>query len=67
MRVGAYKGYVISVFVRDEHCPPYVHVRGKEWDARFRFSFLDGDVELWDVEPERRRPPMAVLSSNGLF
>ena len=61
MRVGNYKGYVISVFIRDEHCPPHVHVRGKEWDARFRFSFLDGDVELWDVEPERRRPPMAVL------
>lgn len=61
MRVGAYKGYVISVFTRDEHCPPHVHVRGKEWDARFRFSFLDADVELWDVDPERRRPPAAVL------
>ncbi|MFL1418824.1 DUF4160 domain-containing protein [Pseudomonas fildesensis] len=61
MRVGAYKGYVISVFLRDEHCPPHVHVRGKAWDARFRFSFLDGQVELWDVDPERRRPPTAVL------
>ncbi|MGY2401624.1 DUF4160 domain-containing protein [Pseudomonas sp. SDO5271_S396] len=61
MRVGAYKGYVISVFIRDEHCPPHVHVRGNDWDARFRFSFLDGDVELWDVAPERRSPPMAVL------
>ncbi|KTB55542.1 DUF4160 domain-containing protein [Pseudomonas allii] len=61
MRIGTYKGYVISVFIRDEHCPPHVHVRGKEWDARFRFSFLNGDVELWDVEPERRQPPMAVL------
>ncbi|CAH0192997.1 DUF4160 domain-containing protein [Pseudomonas carnis] len=61
MRVGAYKGYVISVFIRDEHCPPHVHVRGKGWDARFRFSFLDGEVELWDVEPERRRPPTALL------
>ena len=61
MRVGAYKGYVISVFIRDEHCPPHVHVWGNEWDARFRFSFLNGDVELWDVEPERRQPPMAVL------
>ena len=61
MRVGAYKGYVISVFTRDEHCPPHVHVRGKEWDARFRFSFLDADVEFWDVDPERRRPPAAAL------
>lgn len=61
MRVGAYKGYVISVFVRDEHCPPHVHVRGKAWDARFRFSFLNGEVELWDVDPERRRPPTALL------
>ncbi len=62
MRVGTYKGYVISVFIRDEHCPPHVHVRGNEWDARFRFSFLHGDVELWDVDPERRRPPAAVLA-----
>ncbi|KAF2409788.1 hypothetical protein PSAN_22030 [Pseudomonas antarctica] len=61
MKVGAYKGYVISVFLRDEHCPPHVHVRGKEWDARFRFSFLNGDVELWDIEPERRQPPTAVM------
>lgn len=61
MRVGTYKGYVISVFIRDEHCLPHVHVRGNEWDARFRFSFLHGEVELWDVEPERRQPPMAVL------
>lgn len=39
-----------------------MHVRGKGWDARFRFSFLNGDVELWDVEPDRRRPPTAVLN-----
>ncbi|CRM00920.1 hypothetical protein [Pseudomonas sp. 25 E 4] len=65
MRVGAYKGYVISVFIRDEHCPPHVHVRGKEWDARFRFSFLNADVELWDVDPERRRPPKALLNEIG--
>ncbi|MDL2183417.1 DUF4160 domain-containing protein [Pseudomonas sp. ChxA] len=61
MKVGAYKGYVISVLLRDEHCPPHVHVRGMGWDARFRFSFLNGDVELWDVEPDRRRPPTALL------
>ncbi|WP_395610460.1 DUF4160 domain-containing protein [Pseudomonas sp. B22129] len=61
MRVGNYKGYVIAVFLRDEHCPPHVHVRGKGWDARFRFSFLNGRVELWDVDPQRRRPPVAVL------
>lgn len=64
MKVGAYKGYVISVLLRDEHCPPHVHVRGKEWDARFRFSFLDRRVELWDVDPERRRTPESIL--NGL-
>ncbi|MBV4452790.1 MULTISPECIES: DUF4160 domain-containing protein [Pseudomonas] len=61
MKVGAYRGYVISVFLRDEHCPPHVHVRGRVWDARFRFSFLNGDVELWDVNPERSGPPTAVL------
>ncbi|MGC6373169.1 DUF4160 domain-containing protein [Pseudomonas sp. S2.OTC.A_B10] len=61
MKVGTYKGHVIAVFLRDEHCPPHVHVAGKEWDARFRFSFLNGHVALWDVDPERRRPPTAVL------
>ena len=61
MRVGAYKGYVFVVYTRDEHCPPHVHVSGKEWRARFRFSFLDGKVELWDVNPERRCPTDSVL------
>ena len=61
MKVGTYKGYVIAVLLRDEHCPPHVHVMGKDWDARFRFSFLDGDVALWDVDPERRRPATSVL------
>ncbi|ANF88418.1 hypothetical protein A7J50_5078 [Pseudomonas antarctica] len=61
MKVGAYKGYVIAVFLRDEHCPPHVHVRGEAWDARFRFSFLDGGVALWDVNPERCRPAGAIL------
>ncbi|MDD5443435.1 MAG: DUF4160 domain-containing protein, partial [Pseudomonas fluorescens] len=53
--------YVIAVFFRDEHCPPHVHVKGKAWDARFRFSFLDGRVALWDVNPERCRPAGAIL------
>jgi hypothetical protein len=61
MKVGAYNGYVIAVFLRDEHCPPHVHVKGKAWDARFRFSFLDGRVALWDVNPERCRPAGAIL------
>lgn len=61
MKVGAYKGYVIAVFLRDEHCPHHVHVKGKAWDARFRFSFLDGRVALWDVNPERCRPAGAIL------
>ncbi|UXV19029.1 DUF4160 domain-containing protein [Pseudomonas fluorescens] len=61
MKVGAYKGYVIAVFLRDEHCPPHVHVRGEAWDARFRFSFLDGGVALWDVNPERCWPAGAIL------
>lgn len=61
MKIGTYKGYVIAVLLRDEHCPPHVHVDGQEWHARFRFGFLDGHVELWDIRPERRCPPMAIL------
>lgn len=61
MRVGTYKGHAIAVFLRNEHCPPHVHVAGQRWKARFRFGFLDAGVQLWDVDPERCRPPLAVL------
>jgi hypothetical protein len=31
------------------------------WSARFKFSFWHNSVELWDVVPHSRRPPVAVL------
>ncbi len=51
MKVFVYKGYAVVVMLRDEHCPPHVHVDGGRWSARFRFSFWHNGVELWDVVP----------------
>ena len=61
MKVFVYKGYAVVVMLRDEHCPPHVHVDGGRWSARFRFSFWHNGVELWDVVPHGRRPALAVL------
>ncbi|MHC8341143.1 DUF4160 domain-containing protein [Pseudomonas sp. HLT2-19-2] len=47
--------------LRGEHCPPHVHVDAGTWSARFKFSFWHSGVELWDVVPLSRRPPLAVL------
>lgn len=49
------------IMLRDEHCPPHVHVDGGRWAARFGFSFWHGAVGLLDVTPYGRRPPLAVL------
>lgn len=61
MKVFVYKGYAVVVMLRDEHCPPHVHVDGGRWSARFRFSFWHNGVELWDVVPQGRRPALAIL------
>jgi hypothetical protein len=49
MNVCRYKGFSLVVMLRDEHCPPHVHVDAGTWSARFRFSFWHNGVELWDV------------------
>jgi hypothetical protein len=61
MRLFCYKGFSMVIHVRDEHCPPHAHVDGGDWSARFKFSFWHNAVELWDVVPDSRRPPVAVL------
>ncbi|PYY78383.1 DUF4160 domain-containing protein [Pseudomonas sp. TKO26] len=61
MKVFVYKGYAVVVMLRDEHCPPHVHVDGGRWSARFRFSFWHNGVELWDVVRQGRRPALAIL------
>ncbi|SFU22307.1 hypothetical protein SAMN05192563_10187 [Paraburkholderia aspalathi] len=49
MKVAEYNGMRIAVFTRDEHCPPHVHVDGKDWSARFQFSFWHNGVSFWDA------------------
>ncbi|WP_445180834.1 DUF4160 domain-containing protein [Pseudomonas sp. McL0111] len=61
MKICSYKGLSIVIMLRDEHCPPHVHVNAGLWNARFLFSFCHNEIDLWDVAPRSRRPPMAVL------
>ena len=61
MNVCRYKGFSLVIMLRDEHCPPHVHVDAQAWSARFKFSFWHNGVELWDVVPHSQRPPSAVL------
>ena len=61
MKVCSFKGLSVVIMLRDEHCPPHAHVEAGTWSARFRFSFWHNGVELWDVVPLSRRPPLAVL------
>lgn len=61
MKVCSYKGLSIVIMLRDEHCPPHVHVTAGAWSARLGFSFWHNDIQLWDVVPLSRRPPLAVL------
>jgi hypothetical protein len=57
----------VVVRTRGEHCPPDVHAdcAAEGWDARFRFSFLDDEVEHWDTRPKRRAPNLATLNRVG--
>lgn len=61
MKLFRYKGLSLVIMLRDEHCPPHVHVDAGSWSARFKFSFWHNGVELWDVMPHSSRPPAAVL------
>jgi hypothetical protein len=57
----------VVVRTRGEHCPPHVHAdcAAEGWDARFRFSFLDDEVEYWDTRPKHRAPSLATLNRVG--
>ncbi|MEX3773977.1 DUF4160 domain-containing protein [Pseudomonas sp. MYb118] len=61
MKLFSYKGLSVVILLRDEHCPPHAHVDAGAWSARFKFSFWRNSVELWDVVPLFKRPPVAVL------
>jgi len=57
----------IVVRTRGEHCPPHVHAdcAADKWDARFRFSFLNDEVEYWDTRPRQRAPSLITLNRVG--
>jgi hypothetical protein len=58
MKVSEYNGLIVAVLLGEqEHCPPHVHVEHDGWDARFIFSFLHNDVELWAFDSSDKLPP----------
>lgn len=61
MKICTYKGLLMAVLTRNEHCPPHVHVGSARWEARFEFSFSHNGVRLWDVVPVHKQPTVAVL------
>src|SRR5262245_29390080 len=61
MQVCTFKGLRVVVLTRNEHCPPHVHIGASDWDARFQFSFLHNGVRLWDVNPAKNCPTVALL------
>jgi hypothetical protein len=61
MKVCTFKRFRVVVLTRNEHCPPHVHVGANDWEARFQISFLHNGVRLWDVNPGKNRPAVALL------
>jgi hypothetical protein len=61
MKVCFHNGILVAVLVRDEHCPPHVHVGDSQWDARFEFGFWHQGVRLMDVTPSDRSPKASTL------
>lgn len=61
MKVCVYRGLLVAVLTRNEHCPPHVHVGSDDWQARIEFSFWHDGARLMDVVPVHRQPTVAVL------
>lgn len=61
MKVCHYRGMLVAVLTRNEHCPPHVHVGTDKWNARFLFSFWHDGVRLWDIVPLKDKPTAALL------
>jgi hypothetical protein len=58
----------IRIFIpAGDHCPPHVHAshRGEGWEAKFEFSFLDGQVRLKQVLPAMLAPSKTTLDMAG--
>ncbi len=51
-------GLHVELLLRDEHCPPHLHVENEEvpWEARFGFSFVTDLVTLMDIDPLDEAP-----------
>jgi len=57
-----YKGFAIAVLLRNEHCPPHVHVDGIDWQIRIKFSFCHSDTEFWDAKPLVNKPTDSLIN-----
>ncbi|HEL4182683.1 TPA: hypothetical protein ACXJTM_003747 [Stenotrophomonas maltophilia] len=63
MKVSRFRGFDLALMTRDEHCPPHLHVKSPDWEARFKFSFWHNNVCLYDVQPVSAKPPSKVLEN----
>jgi hypothetical protein len=56
-------GLYVELLLRDEHCPPHIHVENEEvpWEARFSFCFVSNNVRLMDVDPMGNAPSRRVI------
>jgi len=53
-----------ELWMRDEHCPPHLHVENEEvpWEARLAFSFVGDVVRVMDVDPIEDAPNTRTLA-----
>jgi len=51
-------GLYVELWMRDEHCPPHLHVENEEvpWEARLAFSFVGDVIRVMDVDPIEDAP-----------
>jgi hypothetical protein len=54
----------VELMLRDEHCPPHVHVEDETvpWEARFAFSFVGNAVRLMDIDPLDAAPTLRTIN-----
>jgi hypothetical protein len=54
---------VVELLLRNEHCPPHVHVENEKvpWEARFEFSFVSNAVRLMDIDPIQDAPSIKTI------
>ena len=58
-------GLHVALRLRDERCPPHVHVESSAalWEARFEFSYVGNKVGLMDIDPINAAPTIRTIDA----